>query len=132
MWVILLQNPRSYTKRRGKDAGENGLLRYGLWLGTFDTTKETVLAYDKAIYNIHGDFTRLNFPNIKHRESCIGIGGEFGEYNPLPSSVDAKLQDICEGLPEMQKQGKPEKSKKTPAAKSKTASKVVSPLETVE
>ncbi|KAL5054077.1 hypothetical protein RYX36_034759 [Vicia faba] len=74
----------------------------------------------------------LNFPNLKHHGSCIGVGGEFGEYESSPSSVDTKLQAICEGLAEMQKQGKPEKSKKTPAAQSKTSFKVVPSLETVE
>ncbi|CAI8597498.1 unnamed protein product [Vicia faba] len=114
-WVAEIRLPKNRTR---------------LWLGTFDTAEEAALAYDKAAYKLRGDFARLNFPNLKHHGSCIGVGGEFGEYKPLPSSVDAKLQAICEGLAEMQKQGKPEKPKKTPAARSKAASKVVPPPET--
>ncbi|CAK8566330.1 unnamed protein product [Lathyrus sativus] len=115
-WVAEIRLPKNRTR---------------LWLGTFDTAEEAALAYDKAAYKLRGDFARLNFPNLKHQGSCIGVG-EFGEYKPLPSSVDAKLQAICEGLAEMQKQGKSEKPKKTPAARSKAASKVVPSPETVE
>lgn len=115
-WVAEIRLPKNRTR---------------LWLGTFDTAEEAALAYDKAAYKLRGDFARLNFPNLKHQGSCIGVG-EFGEYKPLPSSVDAKLQAICEGLAEMQKQGKSEKPKKTPAARSKAVSKVVASPETVE
>jgi len=53
-------------------------------------------------------------------------GGGFGEYKPLHSSVDAKLQAICEGLAEMQKQGKTEKPQ---GSSKRSRSKVAPPPE---
>ncbi|KAI4307370.1 hypothetical protein L6164_030569 [Bauhinia variegata] len=113
-WVAEIRLPKNRTR---------------LWLGTFDTAEEAALAYDKAAYKLRGDFARLNFPSLRHQGSCVG--GEFGEYKPLHSSVDAKLQAICESLAEMQKQGKSDKSagaaKRSSTGRSKLGSTVVQP-----
>ena len=81
------------------------------------------LVYAKEYYSqakLKGDFARLNFPNLRHQGCSVG-GGDFGEYKPLHSSVDAKLEVICDSLANLQKQGKSGESIKNSRGLSKAA-----------
>uniref|UniRef100_A0A803KXL7 AP2/ERF domain-containing protein n=2 Tax=Chenopodium quinoa TaxID=63459 RepID=A0A803KXL7_CHEQI len=100
-WVAEIRLPKNRTR---------------LWLGTFETAEEAALAYDNAAYKLRGEFARLNLPHIKHHGAYVTT--QFGHYKPLHSTVNAKLEAICQSLDISLKQGKTEEPCFSPVSSS--------------
>ncbi|MQL94096.1 hypothetical protein Taro_026753 [Colocasia esculenta] len=68
-------------------------------------------AYDCAAYKLRGEYARLNFPDLKDAGSAV-VGFRLGA---LRSTVDAKIQAICQRLSRERKSKKKAAGTATPS-----------------
>ncbi|KAL0282666.1 UNVERIFIED_CONTAM: Ethylene-responsive transcription factor RAP2-4, partial [Sesamum angustifolium] len=130
-WVRL-RSPPSCTGESGNATGGNGWRRFGCQephpslAGHLRHGGGGGFGLRQGCVPAEGRLRSAELPHLRHNGSHVG--GEFGEYQPLHASVDAKLQAICQTLAEGKsidaKRCKNSRSKKAAAAADKHCKKL--------